>query len=111
MTEATATGPLVRLIYKSRNEIPPENFKQELGKVFLVARRNNKGKDVTGALMFYATVRWRSRRTARWRAASSRVGQWPTSASTAIRIRRSSPTAMGSRRARIGRRRPSKTPS
>lgn len=53
MNQATGSGDLVRLIYRSRNEIPPAQFRQELGKVFLSARRNNKEKGVTGALMFY----------------------------------------------------------
>ena len=53
MDDTTGTEDLVRLIYRSRNEIAPDNFKQELGKVFLCARRNNKGQGITGALMYY----------------------------------------------------------
>jgi len=40
-----------RLIYRSRNQIPAEQRKVELGALFGKARSNNKKHDITGALL------------------------------------------------------------
>lgn len=40
-----------RLIYRSKNRIPPENQKAELGILFSGARSKNKRLNVTGALL------------------------------------------------------------
>jgi hypothetical protein len=40
-----------RLIYRSKNRIPPENQKAELGILFSEARSKNKRLNVTGALL------------------------------------------------------------
>lgn len=48
---ATDSGDVFRLIYRSRNQIPVEQRKAELGLLFTAARRNNKQQHVTGALL------------------------------------------------------------
>ena len=56
MTEAAqAPGPgnVFRLIYRSRNLIPPEDRKAELGTLFSTARSNNKKQGITGALLVH----------------------------------------------------------
>lgn len=40
-----------RLIYRSRNLIPPEVRRAELGQLFTAARRHNKATGITGALL------------------------------------------------------------
>jgi len=53
MTE-TATGnsgPVFRLIYRSRSRIGAAERKYQLGEIFSVARSSNKKLDVTGALL------------------------------------------------------------
>ena len=40
-----------RLIYRSRSTIEPESRRTELGAIFTAARSNNKGLDITGALL------------------------------------------------------------
>jgi hypothetical protein len=56
MTEAAqapeANG-VFRLIYRSRNLIPPDDRKTELGTLFSAARSNNKKQDITGALLVH----------------------------------------------------------
>ncbi len=60
MTEA-APGPdsanpdraVFRLIYRSRDLIPLDNRKTELGALFSEARSNNKKQDITGALLVH----------------------------------------------------------
>ena len=60
MTEA-APGPdransdlaVFRLIYRSRDLIPPDTRKTELGALFSEARSNNKKQDITGALLVH----------------------------------------------------------
>jgi hypothetical protein len=56
MTEAgqvPGAGDVFRLIYRSRNLIPPDERKSELGGLFSVARSSNKKQDITGALLVY----------------------------------------------------------
>lgn len=50
---APASGPdqVFRLIYRSKNRIPPADRKITLGAVFSKSRSNNKGKHITGALL------------------------------------------------------------
>src|SRR3954454_15586025 len=48
---APRSQPSFRLMYRSRNRIPARDRRQELGSLFTKARANNKGKDVTGALL------------------------------------------------------------
>jgi hypothetical protein len=52
MTSAGAPH-VFRLMYRSRNVIPPEQRKQELGPLFTAARANNKRQDITGALLVF----------------------------------------------------------
>ena len=40
-----------RLMYRSRNLIPPEQRRVELGELFSVARSNNKRQRISGALL------------------------------------------------------------
>ena len=40
-----------RLIYRSRNRIPPEDRRRELGELFSAARSHNKKNGITGALL------------------------------------------------------------
>jgi hypothetical protein len=42
-----------RLMYRSRNMIPGDQRKAELGTLFSVARSNNKKQRITGALLIY----------------------------------------------------------
>ncbi len=53
MTDAapSTNAETFRLIYRSRNRIPAERRKVELGELFLVARSNNKKQRITGALL------------------------------------------------------------
>ena len=56
MTEAAqapGSGEVFRLIYRSRNLIPPDDRKAELGTLFSTARSNNKKQDITGALLVH----------------------------------------------------------
>jgi len=46
-----ATGPTFRLMYRSRNRIPQEQRKTELGLLFSQVRPNNKRQQITGALL------------------------------------------------------------
>jgi len=50
---APTPGPesTFRLIYRSRNKIPEEQRKAELGQLFSAARSNNKQQHITGALL------------------------------------------------------------
>jgi Sensors of blue-light using FAD len=50
---APTPGPesTFRLIYRSRNKIPEEQRKAELGRLFSAARSNNKQQHITGALL------------------------------------------------------------
>ena len=48
MTESRGS---FRLIYRSRDLIPPDRRKAELGELFSAARSNNKKKGITGALL------------------------------------------------------------
>jgi hypothetical protein len=45
------SGPVFRLIYRSRNLIPVAERKFQLGEIFSVARSKNKQAGVTGALL------------------------------------------------------------
>lgn len=49
-------GPVFRLIYRSESRIPAEQGKTELGEIFTVARRKNRGLGVTGALLMSGDV-------------------------------------------------------
>jgi hypothetical protein len=55
MTDRVARvgGPdqVFRLIYRSHIQIPQEDRKVVLGEIFSTARSNNKGKQITGALL------------------------------------------------------------
>lgn len=53
MSETTAgdSGPVFRLIYRSRSRIGDAERKRELGEIFSVARSSNKKLGVTGALL------------------------------------------------------------
>jgi hypothetical protein len=56
MTEAAqapGSGEVFRLIYRSRNLVPPDDRKAELGTLFSTARSNNKKQDITGALLVH----------------------------------------------------------
>ena len=44
-------GSVFRLMYRSRNRIPLEDRKRELGALFTKARSNNKGRQICGALV------------------------------------------------------------
>ena len=50
---APTPGPVFRLMYRSRDRIPAERRKQELGRLFTDARRNNKDRQITGALLVH----------------------------------------------------------
>jgi hypothetical protein len=51
--QAQASSPdrVFRLIYRSRSAIPEPDRKVMLGKIFSEARSNNKGQQITGALL------------------------------------------------------------
>jgi hypothetical protein len=53
MTDAASgdSGPVFRLIYRSRSRIPAAERKRELGDIFSTARSGNKKIGVTGALL------------------------------------------------------------
>lgn len=40
-----------RLVYRSRDQLPSDRRKVELGDIFSTARSNNKERDITGALL------------------------------------------------------------
>jgi len=44
-------SPVFRLIYRSRSKLASEDRAGELGSIFTIARRNNKGLGITGALL------------------------------------------------------------
>jgi hypothetical protein len=50
-TAAGNSGPVFRLIYRSRSRIGAAERKYQLGEIFSVARSGNKKIDVTGALL------------------------------------------------------------
>ena len=52
MSESSAS-PVFRLIYRSHDLIPAGDRKAELGRLFTAARSNNKGQDITGALLLH----------------------------------------------------------
>jgi hypothetical protein len=52
MSESSAS-PVFRLIYRSHDLIPAADRKAELGRLFTGARSNNKGRDITGALLLH----------------------------------------------------------
>ena len=49
----SGTGSIFRLMYRSRNKIPADQRKAELGPLFSTARSNNKKQQITGALLIY----------------------------------------------------------
>ena len=51
MSESAASDAVFRLIYKSRDRIPADGRKAELGRLFSAARSNNKKQQITGALL------------------------------------------------------------
>jgi predicted sulfurtransferase len=56
MTDSTGStahdsGPVFRLIYRSHSRIPLDQRRTELGNIFTTARRNNRDRGVTGALV------------------------------------------------------------
>jgi hypothetical protein len=51
MSDDTTGDPAFRLIYRSCNRIPPEQRPAELGRLFTLARSNNKKAGITGALL------------------------------------------------------------
>ena len=52
-TNADAGGqePVFRLMYRSHNLIDADRRNEQLGAIFTTARRNNRGREITGALM------------------------------------------------------------
>jgi hypothetical protein len=52
-TPVSGPGSTFRLIYRSRNNIPADRRKTELGTLFSTARSNNKKQQITGALLIY----------------------------------------------------------
>jgi hypothetical protein len=52
-TTGTGASEVFRLMYRSRNVIPPEQRKKELGALFTGARSNNKRQGITGALLLF----------------------------------------------------------
>jgi Sensors of blue-light using FAD len=52
MTETAGdSGPVFRLIYRSRSRVGAAERKRQLGEIFSVARSSNKKRGVTGALL------------------------------------------------------------
>ena len=51
--DAAASADTFRLMYRSRNLIPVEDRRTELGLLFSQARSNNKGRAISGALLVY----------------------------------------------------------
>ena len=51
--QAQPAGSVFRLIYRSRNLIPLDDRKAELGTLFSAARSSNKKQDITGALLVH----------------------------------------------------------
>jgi hypothetical protein len=49
----SGTESTFRLMYRSRNKIPPDERQTELGTLFSAARSNNKKLQITGALLIY----------------------------------------------------------
>ena len=52
-TGTSGAGSTFRLMYRSRNTIPADQRKAELGTLFAAARSNNKKQQITGALLIY----------------------------------------------------------
>ena len=50
---ADDSGPVFRLVYRSRLRIPAHQVKAELGAIFSKARSNNKKQGITGALLVW----------------------------------------------------------
>jgi hypothetical protein len=53
LTGEAAPGPVFRLMYRSRDRIPVAQRKEVLGRLFSEARRNNKERQITGALLVH----------------------------------------------------------
>jgi hypothetical protein len=51
--QAPEADGVFRLIYRSRNLIPPDDRRIELGSLFSAARSSNKKQDITGALLVH----------------------------------------------------------
>lgn len=51
VTTAAEDEEVFRLVYRSRDLIPPEQRRAELGRLFTQARSNNKQQHITGALL------------------------------------------------------------
>jgi Sensors of blue-light using FAD len=51
-----ADGVICRLIYRSRDLMPPERHRAELGELFTAARAHNKAMGITGALLLRGDV-------------------------------------------------------
>ncbi len=51
MTAEALDDKTFRLTYRSRNRIPQDGLKAELGELFSAARSNNKRQHITGALL------------------------------------------------------------
>ena len=49
----SSTESTFRLMYRSRNKIPVDQRKTELGTLFSTARSNNKKQQITGALLIF----------------------------------------------------------
>lgn len=52
--QAASSAPVFRLVYRSRSCMARAEADAELGRIFSVARRNNKETGVTGALLMHA---------------------------------------------------------
>ena len=50
-TRERDTAPVFRLIYRSHSRIADQKRKTELGEIFTTARRKNKSRGITGALV------------------------------------------------------------
>jgi hypothetical protein len=50
---ADDSGPVFRLVYRSRLRIPSHQVKAELGAIYSTARSNNKRQGITGALLVW----------------------------------------------------------
>ena len=55
-TDAGDTSPVFRLIYRSHSLIADDERREELGAIFTTARRSNRGRGITGALMITDTA-------------------------------------------------------
>lgn len=47
----TTAGTVFRLMYRSRDRVPPEDRRDELADLFARSRSNNQRRDITGALL------------------------------------------------------------